>query len=69
MPLTRDFKETVKARAEKDSALREVLLSETKGRHVQRVGSPWKCKLSEIDAWLHAGGTGYDDVDKGEKND
>jgi hypothetical protein len=28
MPLTRDFKETVKARAEKDSAFRETLLSE-----------------------------------------
>jgi hypothetical protein len=28
MPLTRDFKETVKARAEKDSAFREALLSE-----------------------------------------
>jgi hypothetical protein len=28
MPLTRDFKETVKARAEKDSAFREALLIE-----------------------------------------
>ena len=28
MPLTRDFKETVKTRAEKDSAFREALLSE-----------------------------------------
>jgi hypothetical protein len=28
MPLTRDFKETVKARAEKDSAFREALLTE-----------------------------------------
>jgi hypothetical protein len=28
MPLTRDFKETVKARAEKDSAFREALLAE-----------------------------------------
>ncbi len=28
MPLARDFKETVKARAEKDSAFREALLSE-----------------------------------------
>ena len=34
MALTRDFKETVKARAERDAAFREALLTEAVERHV-----------------------------------
>jgi len=33
------------------------------------MGRPWKCKLSEIEAWVHAGGAGQDDVDQGKEND
>ncbi len=39
------------------------------GRPAQRVGRPWQCKLSEIDAWVYARGAGQDDVEQGKEND
>lgn len=42
----------------KDSVYRWI---ETKGLPAHRVGRLWKFKLSEIDAWVHAGGAGKND--------
>ena len=39
----------------KDSVYRWI---EKKGLPAHRVGRLWKFKLSEIDAWVHAGGAG-----------
>jgi len=39
------------------------------GRPTQRMGKPWKCKLSGTDEWVHARGAGQDDVDQGKEND
>jgi hypothetical protein len=33
------------------------------------MGRPWQYKLSEADAWVHAGGAGQDDVEQGKEND
>jgi len=42
----------------KDSVYRWI---EAKGLPAHRVGRLWKFKLSEIDAWVHAGGAGEKD--------
>lgn len=45
----------------KDSVYRWI---EQKGLPARRVGRLWKFKLSEIDAWVHAGGAGQDEPDQ-----
>jgi hypothetical protein len=60
------FKIPIHPRRVKDSAHRWI---ETKGRPAQRVGRPWQCKLSEIDAWVLTGGVGQDAVDQAKEND
>lgn len=42
---------------------------ETKGLPAHRVGRLWKFKLSEIDAWVHAGGAGQYGPDQGKEHD
>lgn len=37
---------------------------EAKSLPAHRVGRLWKFKLSEIDAWIHAGGAGQDEPDE-----
>ncbi|MGH8070995.1 MAG: DNA-binding protein [Candidatus Entotheonellia bacterium] len=60
------FKIPIRPQRAMDSVHRWI---ETKGRPAQRVERPWKGKLSEIDAWVHAGGAAQDDVDEGKEND
>ncbi len=50
----------------KDSVYRWI---EAKGLPAHRVGRLWKCKLSEIDEWVHAGGAGGDDDAPGTKRE
>ena len=49
----------------KDSAYRWI---EQKGLPGHRVGTRWKFKLSEINAWVHAGGAGQDEPDQDKEN-
>lgn len=38
---------------------------ETKGLPAQKVGKLWKLKLSEVDAWVRAGGAGAENNEHG----
>ncbi len=60
------FKIPIRPRRAMDSVHRWI---EAKRWPAQRVGRPRKCKLSEIDEWVHAEGARRDDVDQGKEND
>jgi hypothetical protein len=60
------FKIPIHPRRAEDSAHRWI---ETYSQSAQRVGRSWQCKLSEADAWVHAGDAGQDNVGQGKEND